>query len=806
MGWNRTSRTVMSSHSSLDGCYYDKVKCHWTCSLDGNTATTITLVRTGGNCGAHNEIKDEPKPPTTPCTAAGDDPPSDDTPTDGWDPNSFIGQILAMLAEPFETIADSFDQLFNDLSDAIGGILNSIIDTISGLINSAIETITTAASNIFNSLNNIIDETFDTLTGVFNDFTAFINRASEQFIDFVEDTFYEFVSYVGEMVDSALTYFAEIAQSVIETIDEFIQPIIDEIGQLFMTVSGDINTLFDDVSDGIAEGLNGVYEAINVVVADFSEAADTLSDALGDMAGEVFSELGELTNTLDKGVIPELQGLAGTMGASWFMGDAEIGRAAGVAVNEAMPDPTETLERIASGSATIKEVLSDPKVNMSFFGVSLSNIQVAAANILMAIQAASVVNGARVETLIQTMWAADPVKAFSFSEAVGINVRGFISDDLAENESLKSGYDQLHFGAAKLAAETPLNPQEAHAALFREFIDADSYQTYLQRQGFNQEDSKVLRRLADIHPPVQDLITMAVREVFSDDIASKFNLFGDLPSKFVEEAKKGGLTEKWAERYWGAHWRLPSAQQGFEMLHRGFIDADTLDMLIKALDVSPFWREPLKNIAYHPITRVDIRRMLKLGVIDRESAFRRYSDLGYSPEDAELMTQFAESLLDDYELDDELDFRELTRAQVKTLYLQGTFSKDEATAAIEESGYSEEGAWLLVGSWEMALMIKEREELLNMVISKAIREHLSVNDLEKSIFNLQLTADERERISREILLRGKNYTSIPSKTELYKMFEAKIISGKEWFDTMMQHNYSEYWVTNYAKLMGVQIG
>ena len=93
-----------------------------------------------------------------------------------------------------------------------------------------------------------------------------------------------------------------------------------------------------------------------------------------------------------------------------------------------------------------------------------------------------------------------------------------------------------------------------------------------------------------------------------------------------------------------------------------------------------------------------------------------------------------------------------------------------------------------------------------MVISKAIREHLSVNDLEKSIFNLQLTADERERISREILLRGKNYTSIPSKTELYKMFEGKIISGREWFDTMMQHNYSEYWVTNYAKLMGVQIG
>ncbi|GAJ02949.1 unnamed protein product, partial [marine sediment metagenome] len=96
----------------------------------------------------------------------------------------------------------------------------------------------------------------------------------------------------------------------------------------------------------------------------------------------------------------------------------------------------------------------------------------------------------------------------------------------------------------------------------------------------------------------------------------------------------------WAERYWAAHWSLPSPQQGFEMLHRGVIGFDDLNMLLRALDVMPFWRDKLVEIAYRPLSRVDVRRMFKLGVLDVKGVRKAYTDIGYNPYNADLMTEF----------------------------------------------------------------------------------------------------------------------------------------------------------------------
>ena len=52
------------------------------------------------------------------------------------------------------------------------------------------------------------------------------------------------------------------------------------------------------------------------------------------------------------------------------------------------------------------------------------------------------------------------------------------------------------------------------------------------------------------------------------------------------------------------------------MLHRGVIDTAELDMLLRAQDVMPFWRDRLTAIAYRPLTRVDVRRMYKQGVLN----------------------------------------------------------------------------------------------------------------------------------------------------------------------------------------------
>ncbi|GAJ24007.1 unnamed protein product, partial [marine sediment metagenome] len=130
----------------------------------------------------------------------------------------------------------------------------------------------------------------------------------------------------------------------------------------------------------------------------------------------------------------------------------------------------------------------------------------------------------------------------------------------------------------------------------------------LTKVGVHPNYHPLYKELAYQIPPVADIITMAVREAFTPAIAARFGQYEDLPAPYVEWVQKKGLSKEWAERYWAAHWSLPSPQQGFEMLHRGVIGEGDLNMLLRALDVMPFWRDKLTQIAYRPLSRVDVRR------------------------------------------------------------------------------------------------------------------------------------------------------------------------------------------------------
>ncbi|KKM88738.1 hypothetical protein LCGC14_1255690 [marine sediment metagenome] len=162
----------------------------------------------------------------------------------------------------------------------------------------------------------------------------------------------------------------------------------------------------------------------------------------------------------------------------------------------------------------------------------------------------------------------------------------------------------------------------------------------LTKIGIHPDYLGLHRELALVIPPVADIITMAVREVFTPEIAARFGQYEDFPAPLEEWGLKKGLSKEWSERYWAAHWALPSASQGFEMLHRGVIDRDDLNRLLRAQDVMPFWRDKLTQIAYRPLTRVDVRRMYREGVLDEAGVYEAYLDHGYAEENAKRMTKF----------------------------------------------------------------------------------------------------------------------------------------------------------------------
>jgi hypothetical protein len=169
-----------------------------------------------------------------------------------------------------------------------------------------------------------------------------------------------------------------------------------------------------------------------------------------------------------------------------------------------------------------------------------------------------------------------------------------------------------------------------------------------------------------------------------------------------------GFQEFWALNYWGAHWDLPSATQGFEMFHRDIIDGGELDTLLRALDYSPVWRAPLRAIAYNPITRIDLRRMYRTGTFNADQIRRGYLDIGYSPENAGHLVEFVKAEAAGVDI-------QAPAGAVLRAYRKRLLSAGEARAALRDLDYSDDAISLQLSLEDLALA-EERSDLIEDVV------------------------------------------------------------------------------------------
>lgn len=213
----------------------------------------------------------------------------------------------------------------------------------------------------------------------------------------------------------------------------------------------------------------------------------------------------------------------------------------------------------------------------------------------------------------------------------------------------------------------------------------------LQKIGIHPEYTELYKTLAFPIPPVADIITMAVREAFTPAIAAKFGQYEGLPAEFTSWAEKKGISKEWSSRYWAAHWTLPSSLQGFEMLHRGIIDRTELEMLLKALDVMPFWRDKLVRMAYRRLTRVDIRRMYRTGVLNETEVYEAYLNHGYEDKNAKRMTEFTVEQALPKEA-------KITKGNILTAYKDRMIDRGEANSMLTAMGTESENISFMLTS------------------------------------------------------------------------------------------------------------
>lgn len=343
-------------------------------------------------------------------------------------------------------------------------------------------------------------------------------------------------------------------------------------------------------------------------------------------------------------------------------------------------------------------------------------------------------------------------------------------------------------------ARSNLSLSEIFTLKRREEIDDTAFDNLLRRTGMRPVDVERVKPLLDNIPPIQDIITMAVREAWNDEVIDEFELDRDFPPQVAKWAEKLGYSSDWALKYWISHWTLPSVTQGFEMLHRELIDNDQLENLLRAQDIPPFWRDNLIKMSHRLYTRVDIRRMYREGVLDEQGVFEELKHIGYDDERARNMTDFYISWTTGEE-------KEPTRGKIIKAYKQGVIDERDVREKLKNLEYSDDAVELYVSLADYEL----EEEYLDTVIDVTEAEYQNGGvDAETARVKLREAGVRDERI--DILLnkwelnRISN-TKIPSKADLQKFLKKDIITADEFRHYMTIEGYADDVIDMYFTLL-----
>ncbi|MBA7571902.1 hypothetical protein ES708_13672 [subsurface metagenome] len=372
--------------------------------------------------------------------------------------------------------------------------------------------------------------------------------------------------------------------------------------------------------------------------------------------------------------------------------------------------------------------------------------------------------------------------------------------------------------------------------LFRrgQFETIDVLYAEADKVGWGQPDVDYMMKVTEVIPTAGDIIRYAVREVYNPEIAEAFGQYDEL-EQVTKMAKAdldaAALPPDTFKKEWAAHWLLPSIMQGFEMLHRGVVPFKStpgkplsLERLMIALDIMPAWREPLTAISYSPYTRVDVRRMHKIGVLDDEAVFVAYADVGFSPfAEGHMHETIAEAfrcskcrteskvghMLDftiiynadppELEKDTKDVQRDRTKADILSGLADGLLEPPEATTLLAKLGYDavEVEYYLSRVAFEQAS--DELTTSLRYLHDSYIKGVNTFGQTTDELGKLNLPATMTEHYLKVWDLERIARSNKPTKSELMMFLRKEIITMSTWHAEMIGLGYPDRYIDWYAK-------
>ena len=365
---------------------------------------------------------------------------------------------------------------------------------------------------------------------------------------------------------------------------------------------------------------------------------------------------------------------------------------------------------------------------------------------------------------------------FSGSALLGLQELGW-SDDLIQ--------------AFRVLTEPLLSEGDLLTMYLREEVTSSELETELGLRGWTSERINLLKKGREIIPSPGELVQLAVREAFDDGVASQFGYDEAFPTEAAEWAEKQGLSADWMKKIWRSHWALPSVGQGFEMFQRlrpGTTDnpmsEDDLALLLRALDIPSFWRGRLTEIAYNPLTSVDVRRMYATGTLDADGVYQNYLDFGYSPKNAQLMTDFTIK----YETGAEKD---VGRTAIIKGFKKGLFSESEAVGSLRSIGYNDQAAGFYVAIAKMELVEGQIDAELKFIKTLYLANEIGESEIYDHLGPLDMPTEQVQKLVNSWAVEKRRKVRLPTETELENFYKLGMIEQADYRQGLVDKNYKE---------------
>lgn len=362
------------------------------------------------------------------------------------------------------------------------------------------------------------------------------------------------------------------------------------------------------------------------------------------------------------------------------------------------------------------------------------------------------------EFIAQHKW---PTMRFDPSMAFALMRRDPSKAFLATADMLDLGWSAERIQALALLMEPKLAESGYIQYWLRGLITEQALDDELTRRGYTAPSIAMFKELSKQIPGVQDLISLAVRDAWNDSAAAKFGYDEEYPAEVGTWTAKQGLPPEWAKRYWRAHWNLPSPQQGYEMFHRlrpgesanPFTLSD-LNTLLKIADYPAYFRQRMVDIAYAPVTRVDLRRLYGQGILNRDQVKAGYKDLGYDEQRAEWLTDFTVKYEDEQGNSKLQDYKDLTQSLLEQSYLKNVINESEYRERLLALKYQDDAIDILVHLADLKRSVAKvpdyagqyQVDLKNMIQNAYAARLITYNDAVKTLTDASFKQSDAEYI------------------------------------------------------------